>query len=95
MHASGILARREQSVDPGATRGVDHHAALTRTESRGSHYRSDFPAKNDATWLKNICLSRTSDGNLFEEAQEVSLTRLTPGEMPAELRAPTAAAAAR
>ncbi|HET7769601.1 MAG TPA: FAD-binding protein, partial [Chloroflexota bacterium] len=70
-------------------------AALARTESRGSHYRSDFPTKNDATWLKNIYLTRTPDGTFTEEAQEVALTRLKPGEMPAELRAPTAAAAAR
>ncbi|HKI81652.1 MAG TPA: fumarate reductase flavoprotein subunit, partial [Pseudodesulfovibrio sp.] len=26
-------------------------AALMRTESRGSHNREDFPARNDAEWL--------------------------------------------
>ncbi|MFH0845676.1 MAG: FAD-binding protein [Pseudomonadota bacterium] len=29
-------------------------AALRRTESRGSHYREDFPKRNDEEWLKNI-----------------------------------------
>ena len=30
-------------------------AALLREESRGSHYRADFPAPDDARWLANIC----------------------------------------
>jgi L-aspartate oxidase len=29
------------------------HAALTRTESRGGHYRADFPSEDHANWLKN------------------------------------------
>jgi hypothetical protein len=28
------------------------YGALTRTESRGAHYRQDFPHRNDAEWLK-------------------------------------------
>ena len=28
------------------------YGALTRTESRGAHYRQDFPRRNDAEWLK-------------------------------------------
>lgn len=37
-------------------------AALTREESRGSHYRSDFPAIDDERWLKNIVLTPDSSG---------------------------------
>ena len=35
-------------------------AALRREESRGGHYRLDFPAKDDAHWHSRMC-ERTSD----------------------------------
>ena len=28
------------------------YGAFTRTESRGAHFREDFPRRNDAEWLK-------------------------------------------
>ena len=33
-------------------------AALMRTESRGSHYRSDFPQEDNASWQKNIVIRK-------------------------------------
>lgn len=45
-------------------------AARTRTESRGSHYRSDYPARNDAEWLTNIFL-RLDKGKLVSEKRWV------------------------
>ena len=29
-------------------------SALERAESRGTHFRSDFPQRNDEQWLKHI-----------------------------------------
>jgi len=34
------------------------HAALRRTESRGTHFRSDFPEKDEVNWRKHICIQR-------------------------------------
>jgi succinate dehydrogenase/fumarate reductase flavoprotein subunit len=43
--------------------------ALHRTESRGSHYREDFPHRDDARWLKWV-IARKADGEarIFDEA---------------------------
>ncbi len=35
--------------------------ALARTESRGAHFRTDFPLRDDASWL-NRTLARWPDG---------------------------------
>ena len=37
-------------------------AALLRAESRGSHYRTDFPLPDDKQWLKNIVLRKGARG---------------------------------
>jgi L-aspartate oxidase len=34
------------------------NAALLREESRGSHYRSDFPEMNDAEWRRHLVFRR-------------------------------------
>ena len=36
--------------------------ALTRTETRGSHYRTDFPVRNDDDWLKHTLMTWTDKG---------------------------------
>ena len=54
--------------------------ALAREESRGAHYRSDFPHQN-VDWLKNIRMTPQPDGGFKTEYREVEFTRLTPEEL--------------
>ncbi|HUX02114.1 MAG: L-aspartate oxidase [Phycisphaerae bacterium] len=37
------------------------HAALVRTETRGVHYRSDYPERDDARWKKHILIQYGRD----------------------------------
>ncbi len=39
-------------------------SALYREESRGTHYREDFPERNDADWLCNVLVRQRVDGTL-------------------------------
>ena len=38
-------------------------SARMRTESRGSHFRTDYPEKDEA-WIKNISVRRAADGRM-------------------------------
>jgi fumarate reductase flavoprotein subunit len=59
------------------------YGALTRTESRGAHYREDFPRRNDAEWLKRTLASWKNETDtlptLTYEALDVSKMELPPG----------------
>ena len=37
-------------------------SAIERKESRGAHYRTDYPARNDAEWLHHISLHIRANG---------------------------------
>jgi succinate dehydrogenase / fumarate reductase flavoprotein subunit len=54
-------------------------SALERVESRGGHYREDFPNKDAAWGEKNVCVQRGPDGAM-------QLSHRPIAEMPAELR---------
>lgn len=48
--------------------------ALRRDESRGSHYKPDFPERDDANWLKTTLAEWSSEGPRFSyEPVDVSL----------------------
>ena len=50
--------------------------ALRRNESRGSHFKPDFPNRDDANWLKTTVAKWTPDGpEFFDEKVDTSLVQ--------------------
>ena len=57
------------------------YGALERTESRGSHYREDFPSRNDEEWLKRTLATWPAGAHLPHlDYEPVKITELPPGE---------------
>src|SRR5947209_1862631 len=54
--------------------------ALHRTESRGAHQRTDFPARDDENFLAHSLVFRKPDGSSRVEYLPVKITRWSPGE---------------
>jgi fumarate reductase flavoprotein subunit len=59
------------------------YGALVRTESRGAHFREDFPRRNDAEWLKRTLATWKNEQDtlptLAYEALDVKKMELPPG----------------
>ena len=59
------------------------YGALLRTESRGAHFREDFPRRNDAAWLKRTLATWKSESDtlptLGYEPLDVKRMELPPG----------------
>jgi succinate dehydrogenase / fumarate reductase flavoprotein subunit len=53
--------------------------ALARKESRGSHYRTDFPKRDDKNWLKHTIATYTPEGPKLSY-KDVTLGIFTPEE---------------
>jgi succinate dehydrogenase / fumarate reductase flavoprotein subunit len=53
--------------------------ALARTESRGAHWREDYPKRDDANWLKHTLAYKT-DGGIDLRYKPVTITRFPPQE---------------
>jgi fumarate reductase flavoprotein subunit len=55
--------------------------ALAREESRGSHYREDFPARDDRRWLvRTLATWKTGDAAPSLAYEPVRITELPPGD---------------
>jgi fumarate reductase flavoprotein subunit len=64
--------------------------AMHRTESRGAHQRTDFPARDDAKFLAHSLVYRRPDGSPQVEYLPVTITRWPPGERVYGERTPAA-----
>lgn len=54
--------------------------ALLREESRGAHFRTDFPKRDDENWLKHSIARLISDGTPDISYRDVAITRYKPME---------------
>ncbi|HEX9745925.1 MAG TPA: FAD-binding protein, partial [bacterium] len=58
------------------------YGAVTRTESRGGHYRDDYPSRDDENWLKRTLAYKNSNGEYLPrlDYDEIKITHLPPGD---------------
>ncbi|HPD55692.1 MAG TPA: FAD-binding protein [Smithellaceae bacterium] len=54
--------------------------ALLREESRGAHFRRDFPKRNDKKWLKHTIAKRSKKGEPLISFKDVKITKYQPME---------------
>jgi succinate dehydrogenase / fumarate reductase flavoprotein subunit len=54
--------------------------SLVREESRGAHYRDDFPMRDDANWMKHTLAYREDDGSIRMEYKPVKMGPYVPME---------------
>jgi succinate dehydrogenase / fumarate reductase flavoprotein subunit len=54
--------------------------AIERKESRGAHYRLDYPQRDDENFLKHSIVRKNEDGSLSHGWKEVVITKWQPQE---------------
>jgi len=52
--------------------------AINRKESRGSHFREDYPKRDDENWLKHTVVSKDRKENIRFEYDKVVITKFPP-----------------
>jgi succinate dehydrogenase / fumarate reductase flavoprotein subunit/fumarate reductase flavoprotein subunit len=88
QRATGFSVPGSRVFNLGWQQALDVHSMLTaaeliargalgREDSRGAHYRTDFPETDNENWLKNIYLQRDGE-NVRQWTEPVLLTRLSP-----------------
>jgi succinate dehydrogenase / fumarate reductase flavoprotein subunit len=70
LELSNMLEYSELIVDGG----------LAREESRGAHFRTDFPTRDDVNWMRHTMAFRTDDGGHQLRYKPVTVTRFQPEE---------------
>ena len=71
----------EQYLELGNLLQVSHaivQGAIARKESRGGHFRRDFPKRDDQNFLKHTLIFKEPDGKYRAEYKDVVITKFPP-----------------
>ena len=55
-------------------------SAIERKESRGAQFRTDYPERNDAEWLKHVTITASAEGAPTIGYSPVTMTQWEPQE---------------